>query len=85
MSLVRCLLSTLGLVGALCASGCAGAVWVDPPAIASASPKRWQQYCTSAPPGIHSAAGVNAWLSQQGDQGWELVSRSDGWYCFKAP
>jgi hypothetical protein len=70
-------------------TGCAGAAWdkteVGAPPVAMADGTRWEQYCTFN--GATDLATINAFLHEQGERGWELVSvggQTATVYCFKA-
>jgi hypothetical protein len=64
-------------------AGCAASrfVFVVPAARAGTNPQRWEYACAYGVAYAHEIETAN----QYGAQGWELVTKGEGSWCFKRP
>ena len=63
-------------------SSAGGTIPSRPP---SATYPNWEYFCSSITSGIGYVDELNKMLADAGKQGWELVTRDQGTYCFKRP
>ena len=70
----------LGCAGGAAMGSVTAQTWPEP-----ANVQRWQQECVVFSYGRNYVDRANAEIRQRGEVGWELVSSSDGMFCFKRP